>query len=373
MPDIEKPKYQKLKEYIIDTIKSRELKPGDQIHSENELSDRFGISRHTVRQSIGELTSEGWLYRVHGKGTFVDRRPDEKSSSARTIGVVTTYLGDYIFPSIIRGIDSVLSVEGYNIVLGCTYNQHEKERICLENLKGQNLAGLIVEPTKSALPNPNLDLYRELSESGIPVLFIHGCYKDLNYSYIVEDDVQAGYLATKHLIELGHTRIGGIFKIDDVQGHYRFSGFQKAHMEAGLKLSDARILWFDTGEVEEKLKKDGTNRLSQLLEDCSGIVCYNDQIAVEIMDAIRSQGLSVPEDVSLVSFDDSQLAVASETKLTTIAHPKERLGEEAATAMIQMIERKQNYFDVKMRPELVVRGSTRTRDEGRRTKDEDED
>jgi GntR family transcriptional regulator, arabinose operon transcriptional repressor len=81
----------------------------------------------------------------------------------------------------------------------------------------------------------------------------------------------------------------------------------------------------------------------------------------------------VPEDVSLVSFDDSQLAVASEIKLTTVAHPKERLGEEAATAMIQMIERKQNYFDVKMRPELVVRGSTRTRDEGRRTKDEDED
>lgn len=359
MADADKPKYRKLKEYLVDTIKSRELKPGERIYSENELADRFEISRHTVRQAIGELVNEGWLYRVQGKGTFVDRRPEERTNRTRTIGVITTYLNDYIFPAIIRGIDSILLENGYNIILACTYNQHEKERLCLENLKNQNIDGLIVEPTKSTLPNPNLELYRDLSSAGIPVLFIHGCYKDLNYSYIVEDDLEAGYLATRHLIELGHNRIGGIFKIDDIQGHYRFSGFQKAHREAGLAYTDSRILWFYTDEADEKLKNGHTKSFENLLSECSAIVCYNDQIALKVMDAVREKGLSVPGDISLISFDDSQLAVVSEIKLTTVAHPKEKLGERAGKAMIDMIERVKNYFDIKMKPQLVVRGSTR--------------
>lgn len=359
MADLEKPKYQKLKEYIIETIKSMELKPGEKMYSENELAERFAISRHTVRQAIGDLVSEGWLYRVQGKGTFVDRKPDERTGRTKTIGVVTTYLNDYIFPAIIRGIDGVLSVNGYNIILGCTYNQHDKERLCLENFANQHVDGLIIEPTKSALPNPNLDLYREFTVSGIPILFIHGRYKDLECSYIVEDDVQAGYMATKHLSELGHSKIGGIFKMDDIQGHYRFSGFQKAHLEAGLGFTDSNVLWYNTEDAELKLKKSESAQLAGILADCTAVVCYNDQIAVKVMDAVRENGLNVPDDISLVSFDDSQLAVASEVKLTTVAHPKEKLGEEAANAIIKMIGRSRKNYDITMKPELIVRGSTK--------------
>lgn len=362
MTDTEKPKYQKLKEYIVETIKTNGLKPGDKIFSENELAEMFEVSRHTVRQSIGDLVNEGWLYREQGKGTFVDRRPDKKRTPTKTIGVITTYLNDYIFPAIVQGIESVLSINGYNIILGCTYNQHEKERLYLENLKNQDIDGLIVEPTKSALPNPNLHLYRELSGSGIPVLFIHGYYKDLNYSFIVEDDVHAGYMATKHLIDLGHKKIGGVFKIDDIQGHYRFAGFQNAHLEAGLRLSDTRVLWFDTNESDVKFKGDGAERFDSLLSECSSMVCYNDQMAIKIMDFIREKGLNIPEHISLVSFDDSQLAVASEVKLTTIAHPKDKLGEEAAKAIINMVERKKIFYNMKMQPELIIRGSTKKYD-----------
>ncbi len=359
MADIEKPKYQRIKEYIIDTIRVRELKSGEKIFSENELVDKFGISRHTVRQAIGELVSEGWLYRVQGKGTFVGDGSDEKAVQYKTIGVMTTYLNDYIFPTIIRGIDSVLLKNGYNILLGCTYNQHQKERLCIENISNQNIAGLIAEPTKSALPNPNLHLYRELNNRGIPILFLHGCYKDLGYSYIVMDDTQAGYMATCHLIELGHKRIGGIFKIDDIQGHYRFAGFQKAHIEAGLQLSDSRVLWFNTDEAETMFTSNTIERLSGFFSACSAIVCYNDQVAIKILDILRELDLNIPEDLSLVSFDDSQLAIVSETKLTSVAHPKEKLGQEAARAAINLINGKQCYYKIKMQPELVVRESTK--------------
>lgn len=359
MADAEKPKYQKLKEYIIETITSEKLKPDEKIYSENELSEKFGISRHTVRQAIGELVSEGWLYRVQGKGTFVNRVEHNNENKMKTIGVITTYLNDYIFPAIIRGIDSVLSINGYNIILSCTYNQHERERLCLQNFSNQNIDGLIVEPTRSALPNPNLDLYEKFNEAGMPVMFIHGAYRNLECSYIVEDDVKAGFIATKHLIELGHTNIGGLFKMDDIQGHQRFQGFQQAHLEHGLGISDSRVIWFDTEGYDIELRYKESNRLESLLSECSAIVCYNDQIAVKIMDIIRDKGLNIPENISIVSFDDSQLAVASEVKITTVAHPKEKLGEEAANAMINMIDGTKNNYNVKMEPELIIRGSTR--------------
>ena len=359
MSKLSKPKYQQLKEHIIATIKEEQLKPGEKIWSENELANKFQMSRHTVRQAIGELVNEGWLYRIHGKGTFVDRRPDREVRQARTIGVMTTYLNDYIFPSIIRGIDSVLSPKGYNIILASTYNKHEKERLCLEKFLNTELDGLIVETTKSALPNPNLDLYRQLSHSRkIPIIFIHGFYKALDYSYVVEDDVEAGYLATNHLLDLGHTRIGGIFKSDDIQGHYRFEGFSKACSLKGLEDCSSRILWFDTEQAEEKLGGCDNEQLDRLFEECSALVCYNDQVAMKVLDRARSKGINIPEDLSLVSFDDSQLAVASEVKLTTVAHPQEKLGEEAARAILQMIAGKKKYHAIKMKPQLIVRGSS---------------
>ena len=188
---------------------------------------------------------------------------------------------------------------------------------------------------------------------------MHGCYKELDYSYIVEDDVQAGYIATKHLISLGHNKIGGIFKMDDIQGHFRFSGFQKAHLKAGIEFSDSRILWFNTDEIDKKLKSEESSIFETLLSKCTAIVCYNEQIALKVINVIRENDLNVPGDISVVSFDDSQLAMTSEIKLTTVAHPKEKLGEEAAKAMISMIGRIKDYHDIKIQPKLIVRDSAK--------------
>ncbi len=352
----EKPKYRILKEYLIGLITSGKLSPGEKIPSENVLAEQFQISRHTVRKSIGELISEGWLVSSQGKGTYV--RNSRRNRQSRIIGVVTTYLGDYIFPSIIRGIDEVLGKNGYNIVLGHTNNHFEKEKTCLTNLLNQNIDGLIVETTKSALPNPNLDIYKAFGKRGIPILFMHGSYKGFKASSIYEDDTLAGYLATKHLIDLGHERIGGIFKMDDIQGHARYKGFVKAHREAGLTIADQRIVWFDTHDVRFKLQKPPNAYLEGFLADCTGIVCYNDQISLDIIDIARLKGIAIPGQLSMVGFDDSDLAVASEVKLTTVAHPKEKLGQEAAELMLKMIAQPGRSFDVKMKPQLVIRSST---------------
>ena len=360
MNSVDTPKYLQLKEYRKDLIQQDHLEPGEKIYSENELAQSFSISRHTVRQAIGELVNEGWLYRIQGKGTFVGRTPHIRKESSKIVGVVTTYLNDYIFPNIIKGMDTVLGTAGYNIVLSHTNNKIDKERICLNNILDKNIDGLIVEPTKSALPNPNIELYKELSAKGIPIIFIHGSYRDLNYSYVIEDDVQAGYLAARHLIELGHRQITGIFKMDDVQGHGRYRGFTKAHQDKNLSMQGQAVIWFSTEEKEVLLNDEGYGEvLYNRLGDSSAIVCYNDQIAIKVIDVLRKQGKKVPEDISVVSFDDSDIAVATEIKLTTVAHPKEELGEKAARHLLNMIEGKEIHVEDVMEPKLIIRQSTR--------------
>jgi len=353
----DKPKHQQLKEYLVNLIESNALPGGSKIPSENELAEKFRISRHTVRRAISELVNEGILTTSQGKGTFVNHVLRNNRQSL-IIGVITTYIGDYIFPSIIRGIDQVLSENGCSIVLGCTNNQFDKERQCLENLLNQDIKGLIVETTKSALPNPNLDLYDEFKKRNIPVLFMHGSYKGYPASSIYEDDVEAGYLATRHLIELGHRRIAGIFKIDDIQGHARFEGFCRAHKEAGIGLNDKNVMWFDTGDMQYKFNRQSQDVIIEFLKDCTSLVCYNEQISIKVIDIIRDRGIVIPKGLSLVSFDDSDLAVASEVKMTTVAHPKEKLGIEAANLMLRMIKESDKSFKVRMTPKLVIRNST---------------
>jgi len=158
-------------------------------------------------------------------------------------------------------------------------------------------------------------------------------------------------------LALGHRKIGGLFKVDDIQGHYRWAGFQKAHREAGLKVKDAQVVWFDTAEADESEDLFRSGRFRGMLSECTAVVCYNDLQALQLLDVLREQGLRVPEDLSVVGFDDSQLAVSSEVKLTTVVHPKEQLGMEAARRMLALIN-EGSPQKVMMRPELIIREST---------------
>ena len=233
-----------VKEKITEWITSGKVKPGDKIYSENELVKLFGVSRHTIRQAIGDLVHEGLLYREQGAGTFCSTKLSEVqtpalqpflSGAGKNIGVITTYISDYIFPSIIRGIESYLTEAGYTLTLTCTNNDVEKEKQCLQTLLDRGIDGLIVEPTKSSNYNPNIPYYLELEQKNIPYLMINQFYSQLMPPHIIVNDEFGGYLATDHLIKLGHEKIIGLFKTDDLQGVNRMRGFIRA----------CREVWFD--------------------------------------------------------------------------------------------------------------------------------
>ena len=130
--------------------------------------------------------------------------------------MVITYITDYIFPRLIQGMDHVLSANGYSIILKSTGNSRKLEARALEDILKKDVDGLIIEPSKSQLVCRHEHLYRMLDEYEIPYIFIQGIYEQMeDKPHILMDDCRGGYLVTRHLLELGHRCIAGVFKADD--------------------------------------------------------------------------------------------------------------------------------------------------------------
>lgn len=356
-------KYAKLMEYIKDEIIMGIVKPGDQIPSENTLAQKLSLSRHTVRKAISILVNEGYLYTEHGRGTFCKDRSINRVNS-KNIGVMTTYISEYIFPRVIQGIDSVLSEKGYSIMLKNTDNDVEKEAIYLQEILNKDLEGLIIEPTKSAVFSNNVKFYNALDENNIPYIFIHGVYQQLeDKPQILLNDSNGMYLAVKYLIDLGHKNIIGVFKADDVQGIGRHKGYVKALADSGQQYNTDNVIWFHT--EDRKTKPFSTiESMIRSGKNIDAIACYNDQIAFGLYEEITELGMSVPEDISLTGFDDSYYSTSCPTKLTTVSHPKELLGEMAAQTLLDMIENPE-YAKTSIKkviePELIIRDSCKKR------------
>lgn len=335
-------------------IESGALKPNDKIESENELCVKYGLSRQTVRHSISVLEKEGLVRKVKGSGTYVAENAITDKSNRNTIVVITTYVDAYIFPQMIQYMERVLSNEGYNVQICFTNNRISREKTILESIiEKDDVAGVIAEATKSHLPNPNLVYYEKLRTMRIPVLFTNSYYEEINIPHVSINDVQAGRIATEHLINKGHKKIGGIFKLDDGQGAKRYYGFLQALNEAGLKITGDDILWFDTVDIETPKNIELLfERIKARLSSRTALVFYNDETIIKLYGVFKESGVKIPDDVSIVGIDDSVISPDENVKFTSVIFPTREVAEKTANNMLKMIENPQfdgTYeFDLKI-------------------------
>ena len=303
-------KFEKIVTWIQEEVRSGRMVSGEKLPSEQELSEQFQVSRQTVRRALEELVKENIVESRRGSGSYIcedagillgntERRADHEE---KRIAVMLTYIDTYIFPIIVREIEKKVTQAGGILQIAMTDNSVAKERMHLEEfLRTRRIDGLIAEPVKSGLPNPNLDLYQKLQKSGIPVVFVNSFYENLTIPHVSLDDEKAGYLATKHLLECGHTRIAGIFKADDGQGRMRYAGYTKALMEHSLKIKNRQILWVDSEDIREMEME--SDRVLKRLDGCTACVCYNDEIASKLVKVLQSAEIKVPDQISVIGID----------------------------------------------------------------------
>lgn len=353
-------KYKLIADQIRSRILKNDYKVGESIPTELQLQKDYGVSRYTVREAVSLLVNEGYLKKEKGSGTYVTEKYLQGSQKGNLlIGFITTHLSDYIFPAIISGIEKEMSQYGYSLLLASSNGTHEGELKCLEMMMSQGIAGLIVNPTNSSRYNPNLANYLFFKEKNIPLVMINAHYEELETPYIEVDDVHAGYLATNHLIENGHSEIILVSKVDEMQGKHRMKGFVKAYEKNNLIFQPDNIITFETQTKDEQVEKV-IAKISDNKNSATAIYCYNDELAKEIIQKLNEIGKCVPEDISVIGQDDSRISLIGERKLTTITHPKDEMGKRAAQWVISAIEEGKIGDNTIYVPELVQRETVKS-------------
>lgn len=313
----------------------------EKLPTEHELCSRYHVSRQTVRQALALLEKDRLIVRRQGSGSYITGLSSDPACN--TIAVLISDDREYIYPGVLADIRSELSGSGFSVRVYTTGNRTETEYQILLDLAEVPPRGVIAEGCKSALPSPNLELYRYLMKQGTAVVFLHNYYPALPGSLYVKDDNVAGSaMLVRHLAERGHISIGGIFKTDDLQSIERYQGFMETMRALHLNISDERIGWFDSHDQHALESARDTSFLRKIAEEalssCTAVVCYNDMIAFYLLQELRRAGYRLPEDMAVTAFDNTYLSNYGPISITTLSHRPHEMGILAARTLIQRLK-----------------------------------
>lgn len=333
-------KYEKLATQLSEKIADNLQKGIVKLPTEASLCAQYQVSRQTVRAALAVLHDRGIISSIQGSGSFATGLSCD--TSRNTIPILISSKQEYIYPGLLSDINNTLSSHGYYSSVLATTNSTDQEREHLQLLLEEPPRGLIVEGCKSALPNPNLDLYKKLQEQGTFLLFLHNCYPSLsNIVYVKDDNIYGGRLLAEYLYSLGHTHFAGLFKYDDQQGPERFQGVSAYLRDRGHMLMDRHVCWFSSRDLDALETHQDTRFLTDFihnyLADCTAVICYNDEIAYWLIKELQYAGIRVPEDVSVVCFDNSYLSDLSQIRISTLSHKPHEMGTYAAKCMIHRL------------------------------------
>jgi len=365
--------YRKIITYIKDEITKGNLNEGDRLPTEAELSEMFSVSRITSKRALEDLRNEGLIYRVRGSGSYVkeqrslsDVREAAPARERVTNGIDYNKIICMVIPfdtknggmmDMISSVSNALEKTDYVLSIYCVNDDVEKERDTLTGLYEKQVGGIIYYPISD---RKNIDVINMLYLHGFPIVTIDKYFESVPINYVVSDNMGGAYIATKHLIELGHTKIAFLsdHMIEDATSiRNRYFGYCKALNEADLP-------------IDEKLVKNG-DLFNIEFDKCVSIIreligygmtaacSINDYVATMTIRCIMSLGLSVPDDISVTGFDDLDFARMFSVPITTVRQNMVQIGYEAVNLIIESIRNGRNIKAKKVVPvELVVRETT---------------
>lgn len=266
-----------------------------------------------------------------------------------SIGVMTQAIDSPFYGAALRGIEDQLDPAGYSPLFVSGHWAEETELRCLEVLLARRVDGIIV--LTGRLTNAEL---RKISRK-VPVVVTGRTLQEPNLYSLDFDNFDGGRLATRHLIELGHTQIAFIAGgADHPDASERFRGYRAALKEAGIPFRPSLVI---QGEYHEESGLHAVTTLLSRKVPFTAIFSTNDQMAIGAAHGLQMNGLRVPADVSLVGFDDLPISRYAMPPLTTVHQPAYEMGEMAAQAMLALLQG-ETPKQVLSAPRLITRNST---------------
>jgi DNA-binding LacI/PurR family transcriptional regulator len=325
-----------------------------------DIAAHAGVSEATVsrvlnaKPGVAPATRQGVLKALDVLG--YERPSRLLARRAGLVGLVVPELENPIFPAFAQVIETVLTQDGYTPLLCTQTPGGVTEDEYVEMLLEREVAGIIFVSGLHADSSASPERYHRLRARGLPIVLVNGYVEGIDAPFISNDDVASMDLAVKHLVSLGHTRIGlAVGPARFVPVIRKMEGFSAAMAAVVDRGCVSELVEFSIFSVE-----GGHAAAMRLLDrGCTAIVCGSDLMALGAIRAARTRGLDVPGEVSVVGYDDSPLIAFTDPPLTTVRQSVSSMGMAAVRALVDEIAglpapRSEFVF----RPELVVRGST---------------
>ncbi|CAG5077145.1 AraR, Transcriptional regulator, GntR family with LacI sensor [Thermobacillus xylanilyticus] len=377
------PLYMKIQDHFKQLILKGELKENDKIPSEKELMEQFDVSRITVANALIQLAKDGWIYRIPGRGSFVSghidkrllsqaaARPEfgpgswsssdsERQVSTKVIGLIMPVLVDYFALRLIHGINRVIGDSPYRLQIVQTFNSIEREKEAIADFIEKGAAGLIIFPSDAETYNEDI---LALKLNGYPFVLVDRYFQGVETNVVHSDGFLGGKLAVDYLWSLGHRDIAicsdsplsTITVEDRINGYLEELKNKKAMINPALILTDFTVD-YDGVDTRHPLYRFVKNRMA------TAYITLNGRLGLHIHAICRQIGLRVPEDVSILTFDDPSPELEQFGFFSHISQSEHEMGEKAARILLDLLEsplaQEPKYHKIVLEPVLVKRRST---------------
>ena len=273
------------------------------------------------------------------------------SKRSNSVGIQVSELTGPVYGPMMAGIEDELRNSAKHVVITSGHSDEEREKESIEFLISRNCDAMILH-VEAVSDEYLLDLAKQPT----PFVLINRYIKKLADRCIILDNNYGGYIATNSLIEQGHTKIayisGPLWKTDSLQ---RLHGHQKALSDNGIAYDDS--LFFE-GDFNEETGISGLQSLWKAGKQFTAVVCGNDEMAAGAMAVCREKGVKVPDELSIIGYDDINYAYFLHPKLTTIRYPVEEMGRMAAKWVLAKVYDKKLTINHTFSPSLIMRNST---------------
>jgi DNA-binding LacI/PurR family transcriptional regulator len=340
------------------------LRPHDRLPGEWEIAEELGISRTTIQKAWQSAEEEALIYRIHGKGTFV-AGPQTPSQARSSVGLLIPDFRSISAAHLLHGVERVFRRRGYRVQVASSEYSVDEENRMLDGMQADAVAGYIVWAVHS---DSGERLLSQLAGSA-PLVLLDRPLPSLHVPCVSSNNYAGGMQAMNHLLSLGHRRIAFLARphLNLVPVAERYRAYRDALYAIGEKPAEPILIGNDEelSSYNAYLTDDDAT-LAPLVERLGGpdrptaIFAVNDWMAMRLLRAAATLGLRVPDDLSLVGFDNLEVSYALNPPLTTVAQDSEVLGSEAARRLLELIEGEPSREILSLIPtQLIVRDSTR--------------
>jgi DNA-binding LacI/PurR family transcriptional regulator len=348
------PQYFQLQTWLIEQIEQGVFKASDKIPTEEELVQITGLARATIRQAIQNLVNMGYLERKRKLGTFV--RNGSVDVEKRTIvGLLVPDIRRGYAPELARGAEDEAARNKHSMILCSTDDLFVKADFHSDRLIENGVSGVICVPT-AASDEQNRRIVDKFIRKNIPVVLADRTIPGLEIDYVTTDNFDGGYEITRYLVEQGHRKIGVVFSSLFSTERLRYEGYKKALTDHHIPI-DPSIIIIDNGPFIPNRYFQYARKLLKQADKITAIFAGHDRIALQFYSAAKEMGIAIPDDISLVGYDDLNFTTI---KLTTMHQPIYEMGQESMKLMMSRIQGSDREVkQIELKSYLVERGSVR--------------